>query len=140
MRPATAGSRLHGTVAQVVYLGTLTQFHVDTVAGKRLIAHRLSDDRAGEIVQGDEVTLTWAREDAADPPRRIADVRGSLADPSRMHRSGVRWVRHAMFSMTPEPENDVTERWEGVGGLLIGTASMVALLFFLTAVFVQATS
>jgi hypothetical protein len=50
----------------------------------------------------------------------------------------------AMFSMTPEPENDVTddggERWEGVGGLLIGTASMVALLAFLTAVFVQATS
>jgi len=63
--PDGAGSRLRGTVAQVVYLGTLTQFHIDTVLGKRLIAHRLSDDRAGEIAQGDEITLTWAREDAS---------------------------------------------------------------------------
>jgi spermidine/putrescine transport system ATP-binding protein len=58
-------SRLHGTLAQVVYLGTMTQFHVDTVVGKRLIAHRLSDDRASEFTQGDEVVLTWAREDAS---------------------------------------------------------------------------
>jgi spermidine/putrescine transport system ATP-binding protein len=58
-------SRLHGSLAQVVYLGTMTQFHVDTVAGKRLIAHRLSDDRAGEFTQGDDVVLSWAREDAA---------------------------------------------------------------------------
>jgi spermidine/putrescine transport system ATP-binding protein len=58
-------SRLHGTVAQVVYLGTMTQFHVDTASGMRLIAHRLSDDRAGEIAQGDDVVVTWAREDAS---------------------------------------------------------------------------
>ncbi|MEX0983776.1 MAG: ABC transporter ATP-binding protein [Actinomycetota bacterium] len=63
--PGDGDSRLRGTVAQVVYLGTLTQFHVDTILGKRLIAHRLSDDRAGEFAQGDEVTLTWAREDAS---------------------------------------------------------------------------
>jgi len=63
--PTDGDSRLRGTVAQVVYLGTLTQFHVDTILGKRLIAHRLSDDRAGEFAQGDEVTLTWAREDAS---------------------------------------------------------------------------
>jgi spermidine/putrescine transport system ATP-binding protein len=63
---ATPGSsRLSGTVAQVVYLGTLTQFHVDTSIGKRLIVHRLSDDRSSTVQQGDEVVLTWAREDAA---------------------------------------------------------------------------
>jgi spermidine/putrescine transport system ATP-binding protein len=59
------GSRLVGTVAQVVYLGTLTQFHVDTAVGKRLIAHRLSDDTAAEVGDGDRVTLTWAREDSS---------------------------------------------------------------------------
>jgi spermidine/putrescine transport system ATP-binding protein len=62
---ADGGSRITGTVAQVVYLGTLTQFHVDTAIGKRLIAHRLSDDAAAEVDEGDRVTLTWAREDSA---------------------------------------------------------------------------
>ena len=58
------GSRLSGTVAQVVYLGTLTQFFVDTSLGKRLIVHHLSDDRSSTVREGDEVVLTWAREDA----------------------------------------------------------------------------
>ncbi len=50
---------------QVVYLGTLTQFHVDTAIGKRLIVHRLSDDRSSTVNEGDQVVLTWARDDAA---------------------------------------------------------------------------
>ena len=58
-------SRLSGTVGQVVYLGTLTQFHVDTSIGKRLIVHHLSDDRSSSIREGDAVVLTWARDDAA---------------------------------------------------------------------------
>jgi spermidine/putrescine transport system ATP-binding protein len=62
---AGAGSRLSGTVVQVVYLGTLTQFHVDTAIGKRLIVHLLSDDRSSTVREGDQVVLTWAREDAA---------------------------------------------------------------------------
>ena len=62
---ANGGSRLSGTVAQVVYLGTLTQFHVDTAIGKRLIVHRLSDDRSSSVQQGDQVVLTWMRDDAA---------------------------------------------------------------------------
>jgi hypothetical protein len=49
----------------VVYLGTLTQFHVDTAIGKRLIVHRLSDDRSSSVQQGDQVVLTWERDDAA---------------------------------------------------------------------------
>ena len=59
------GSRLSGTVRQVVYLGTLTQFYVDTSIGKRLIVHHLSDDRSSTMTEGDEVVLTWARDDAA---------------------------------------------------------------------------
>jgi spermidine/putrescine transport system ATP-binding protein len=63
--PPNDGARLSGTVAQVVYLGTLTQFHVDTAIGKRLIVHRLSDDRSSSVQQGDQVVLTWERDDAA---------------------------------------------------------------------------
>ncbi|MET0801894.1 MAG: ABC transporter ATP-binding protein [Actinomycetota bacterium] len=59
------GSRLSGTVGQVVYLGTLTQFHVDTAIGERLIVHHLSDDLSSMVNRGDEVVLTWARTDAA---------------------------------------------------------------------------
>ena len=58
-------SLLKGRVEQVVYLGTLTQFHVQTSLGRRVIAHRLSDDGAARITQGDEVSLTWAREDGS---------------------------------------------------------------------------
>ncbi len=62
---ANGASRLSGTVKQVVYLGTLTQFHIDTAIDKRLIVHRLSDDRSSTVGEGDQVVLTWAREDAA---------------------------------------------------------------------------
>ena len=58
-------SRITGTIAQVVYLGTLTQFHVDTALGRRLIVHELSDASLSEAHEGDHVTLTWAREDSA---------------------------------------------------------------------------
>jgi spermidine/putrescine transport system ATP-binding protein len=59
------GSRVHGTVALIVYLGTLTQFHVDTSFGARLIAHRLSDEGATEVSEGDEVVLSWSHDDAS---------------------------------------------------------------------------
>ena len=62
---ANGGSRLSGTVGQVVYLGTLTQFHVDTAIGKRVIVHHLSDDRSSAVNEGDRVVLSWTREDAA---------------------------------------------------------------------------
>jgi spermidine/putrescine transport system ATP-binding protein len=62
---AGPGSRVAGTVEQVVYLGTLTQYHVDTSLGSRLIVHELSDERADELVEGDRVSLTWGRDDAS---------------------------------------------------------------------------
>jgi spermidine/putrescine transport system ATP-binding protein len=62
---ANGGSRLSGTVAQVVYLGTLTQFHVDTSAGKTFVVHQLSTEGSEAIDEQDEVTLTWPVEDSA---------------------------------------------------------------------------
>jgi spermidine/putrescine transport system ATP-binding protein len=60
-----AGSRVAGTVRQVVYLGTLTQFHVETSTGASLIAHRLSDGTTAAIGEGDPVVLAWDEDDAA---------------------------------------------------------------------------
>jgi spermidine/putrescine transport system ATP-binding protein len=62
---ANGGSRLSGTVAQVVYLGTLTQFHVDTSAGKTFVVHQLSTEGGDAIDAQDAVTLTWPAEDSA---------------------------------------------------------------------------
>jgi spermidine/putrescine transport system ATP-binding protein len=61
----SGGSRLDGTVALIVYLGTLIQVHVDTSLGARVIAHRLSDDAASRLSTGDAVTISWAREDGS---------------------------------------------------------------------------
>jgi len=62
---AGEGSRLSGTVAQIVYLGTLMQFHVDTSTDRRFIVHQLSSDASDAIDEGDEVTLTWPVEDTS---------------------------------------------------------------------------
>jgi spermidine/putrescine transport system ATP-binding protein len=62
---ANSGSRLSGTVAQVVYLGTLTQFFVDTSAGKTFVVHELSTEGSEAIDAQDDVTLTWPVEDSA---------------------------------------------------------------------------
>jgi spermidine/putrescine transport system ATP-binding protein len=59
------GSRVTGHVDDVVYLGTLTQFHIATAAGATIVAHRLSDEDAAGIDRGQAVTLTWDREDAS---------------------------------------------------------------------------
>jgi spermidine/putrescine transport system ATP-binding protein len=55
------GSRLEGTIRELVYLGMYTQFHVDTQAG-RIVSHRLADEQLGELEPGSHVTLSWAPE------------------------------------------------------------------------------
>src|SRR5947199_6972482 len=45
------GSRLEGTIAEVVFLGMYTQFHVDTRAG-RLVSRRLADGAARPLKAG----------------------------------------------------------------------------------------
>jgi spermidine/putrescine transport system ATP-binding protein len=61
--PADGGSRLPGTIAEVVFLGMYTQLHVDTPAG-RVVSHRLADEVAA-LEPGAGVTLSWAAEHAA---------------------------------------------------------------------------
>jgi spermidine/putrescine transport system ATP-binding protein len=52
------GSRLEGTIAEIVYLGMYTQFHVDTSAG-RVTCHRLADELLGPLAPGAAVELSW---------------------------------------------------------------------------------
>jgi spermidine/putrescine transport system ATP-binding protein len=63
-RPPEGGSRIDGTIAELVYLGSLTQFYVDTEAG-RIVSHCMSADNAANLGAGRRVTLTWPPEDAA---------------------------------------------------------------------------
>ena len=67
------GCRLEGTIAEIVYLGMYTQFHVETGAG-RLISHRLADEPIVGVEVGSRVVLSWEPEhtsvlgDSALPP------------------------------------------------------------------------
>ena len=63
-RVTEGGSTVEGTVAELVYLGGLTQFHVDTRAAGRLISHRMDDEVASALEPGKHVTLTWPAEHA----------------------------------------------------------------------------
>jgi spermidine/putrescine transport system ATP-binding protein len=55
------GSRLDGTIAEIVYLGMYTQFHVDTAVG-RLVSHRLGDEPLAHLASGSQVSLSWEPE------------------------------------------------------------------------------
>jgi spermidine/putrescine transport system ATP-binding protein len=75
------GSQLEGTIAQVVYLGMYTQFHVDTRAG-RVVSHRLADESLVPLVTGADVVLSWEPEQAtvlADTASVRARVRDDRA-------------------------------------------------------------
>jgi spermidine/putrescine transport system ATP-binding protein len=59
-----SGSRLEGTIAEIVYLGMYTQFHVDTRAG-RIVSHRLADESIAQLEAGSRVTVYWEPEQAS---------------------------------------------------------------------------
>jgi spermidine/putrescine transport system ATP-binding protein len=59
-----SGSRLGGTIAEIVYLGMYTQFHVDTRAG-RVVSHRLADELLDGLGTGSGVTLSWEPEQSS---------------------------------------------------------------------------
>jgi spermidine/putrescine transport system ATP-binding protein len=58
------GSRLEGTVTEVVYLGMYTQLHVDTRAG-RIVSHRLADEPGAALQAGSSVVLSWEPEQSS---------------------------------------------------------------------------
>ena len=54
-------SRVHGTIVEMVYLGSMTQLTIDLVTGERVTVHELNDDlRGGLPAIGDPVTVKWA--------------------------------------------------------------------------------
>ena len=59
-----SGSWLAGTVAEIVYLGMLTQYHVTTAAG-HVVSHRMNDDDAPRVELGSLVVVAWAAEDTS---------------------------------------------------------------------------
>jgi spermidine/putrescine transport system ATP-binding protein len=63
-RAPEGGSRVEGTIAELVYLGGLTHFHVDTGATGRVISHRMDDEVASSLEAGKRVVLTWPAEHA----------------------------------------------------------------------------
>jgi len=70
-------SRVSATVAEVVYVGSLTAYIVELPTGERLTVHRLNDEvRRRPIVVGDRVTLHWAAEHSfvIDTGRGTAEV------------------------------------------------------------------
>src|SRR5436309_6877750 len=58
------GSRLEGTIAQIVYLGMYTQFHVETRAGS-VVSHRLADELGLPLELSSPVALHWEPEQAS---------------------------------------------------------------------------
>jgi spermidine/putrescine transport system ATP-binding protein len=62
--PTDGGSRLEGTIAEIVYLGMYTQFHVETRAG-RVICHRIADESFTGLGPGSRVRLSWDADHAS---------------------------------------------------------------------------
>jgi spermidine/putrescine transport system ATP-binding protein len=58
------GSRVEGTIAEIVYLGMYTQFHVETSAG-RVLCHRLDDESLVGFGPGSRVALSWDADQAS---------------------------------------------------------------------------
>ena len=55
-------ARRAGTVAEVVYLGSMTQVIVELRTGERLVVHRLNDEVDGDPRSAGDVVLHWAAE------------------------------------------------------------------------------
>ena len=62
-RPADQGCVLRGSVTEVVYLGTSTNFSVTTTTGADIVVFQQNSAAAGEAVdRGDNVWLSWQPE------------------------------------------------------------------------------
>ena len=64
-RPADQGCVLRGSVTEVVYLGTSTNFSVTTTTGADIVVFQQNSAAAGEAVdRGDNVWLSWQPENS----------------------------------------------------------------------------
>lgn len=64
--PGPLGNRLSGRVQDVIYMGPITQYLVDTVMLGRVVSQRVSNEEATSITPGLDVVVTWPV-DAAFP-------------------------------------------------------------------------
>ena len=55
------GSRLEGTIAEIIYLGMYVQFHVETRVG-RVSSYRLADESLTQLEERAKVTVWWDAE------------------------------------------------------------------------------
>ena len=77
-------SSVSGIIADVVYLGSVTQFLVDLRTGERLSVHRLNDEvDAVEPKPGDKVVLHWAAQHSY-VIGSVASARGAESEPERV--------------------------------------------------------
>ena len=77
------GSHVGGTVADVIYLGSLTQLLIDLRTGEQLTVHRLNDDVGGSDLRvGDEVVLHWAAEHSFVIGSRVSRGNGATGEAS----------------------------------------------------------
>jgi spermidine/putrescine transport system ATP-binding protein len=63
-RPPEGGSRVEGTIMELVYLGGLTQFHIDAGEAGKVVSHRMNDEVASSLEPGRRVVLSWPAEHA----------------------------------------------------------------------------
>ena len=77
------GSRLEGTIGQIVYLGMYTQFHVETKAGS-VVCHHIGDDSLAAYGTGGAVSLSW------EPEHTAVLGEPAAASSSRRNRSAAR--------------------------------------------------
>ena len=88
------GSRLEGTIAEVVFLGMYTQFHVDTSVG-RLVSHRMADEPLRR-----SRSAPRSRSSGRRSTRRCSRARGRPPK-LRSPRAGAR--RYAVRARRPRP-------------------------------------
>jgi spermidine/putrescine transport system ATP-binding protein len=62
--PSPGGSRVSGVVAEVMYLGPLTHYLVDTPALGRIVSQQVSQRREASFSAGEHVVLSWEAEAA----------------------------------------------------------------------------
>ena len=80
--PGPRWSHVAGTVHDVVYLGSMTQFLVDIPTGERLVVHQLNNSTSPEDVSvGDTVMLNWAAEHSFV-------IQGGAQSPERENTNG----------------------------------------------------
>jgi spermidine/putrescine transport system ATP-binding protein len=80
--PGTERCIVSGVVGEVMYLGPLTHYLVDTPALGRIVSQQLSERQQARFSPGDQVVLSWDADDAFVLADAGAETRGDEGDES----------------------------------------------------------